>query len=82
MKKIKLNFLIKLIYLQIFVNLFFMPAVNAYVGLGPLLPMIGTVIAYIFIGIITFFGFIVYPFRLIFKKFKKKKINNLNNEKN
>jgi len=82
MKKIKLNFLIKLIYLQVLANLFFIAEVNAYVGLGPLLPIIGTVIAYVFIGIITIFGFVVYPFRLIHKKFKKIKIKTPKNEKN
>ena len=82
MKKIKLNFLIKLIYLQVLANLFFIAKVNAYVGLGPLLPIIGTVIAYVFIGIITIFGFVVYPFRLIHKKFKKIKIKTPKNEKN
>ena len=45
--------------------------------------MLGTIIAYVFIGIISIFGIIVYPLRLIIKKIKNKKDQkeNINNEK-
>mgnify|MGYP001165370319 CR=1 FL=1 len=78
MKKINLTSLIKIFFLNIFLILFLSFKAHAYIGLGPLLPMIGSIIAYIFIAIITIFGFIVYPFRIILKKIKKK--NNKDNE--
>tara|TARA_B100000035_G_C20618632_1_gene387140 strand:+ start:243 stop:494 length:252 start_codon:yes stop_codon:yes gene_type:complete len=73
MKKINLTLLIKIFFLNILILLFYNSKVYAYIGLGPLLPMIGSIIAYIFIGIITIFGFIIYPFRIILKKIKRKK---------
>lgn len=83
MRKIKLNLLIKILFIQIFIILATYTKAYAYIGLGPLLPMLGTIIAYVFIGIISIFGIIVYPLRLIIKKIKNKKDQkeNINNEK-
>ena len=83
MRKIKLNLLIKILFIQIFMTLATCTKAYAYIGLGPLLPMLGTIIAYVFIGIISIFGIIVYPLRLIIKKIKNKKDQkeNINNEK-
>ena len=46
--------------------------------------MLGTIIAYVFIGIISILGIIVYPLRIIIKKIKNKKNKNkeAQNEKN
>ena len=82
MKKTKSNFLIKIIFLQLLLILIFSSNSFAYIGLGPLLPVIGSIVAYIFIGIITLFGFVIYPFRLILKKMKNKKLKNEINKKN
>ena len=73
MKKIHSNLLIKILLLQILIVLITFTNAHAYIGLGPLLPMLGTIIAYIFIGIISIFGIIVYPLRIVIKKIKKKK---------
>ena len=45
----------------------------AYIGIGPLLPLLGSAILYIFLGIISIIGFIVYPLRKIMAYFKNKK---------
>ena len=82
MKKINLTSLIKIFFFNIFLILFLSSKTYAYIGLGPLLPMIGSIIAYIFIGIITIFGFIIYPFRIILKKIKNKKNENEEIKKN
>ena len=76
MKKIKSNFLIKIFCLQILIIFILISKAHAYIGLGPLLPMLGSIVAYIFIGIITIFGFMIYPLRLIIKKIKNKKTQN------
>jgi len=73
MKKINSNLLIKILLLQILIVLITFTNAHAYIGLGPLLPMLGTIIAYIFIGIISIFGIIVYPLRILIKKLKNKK---------
>ena len=86
MKKKKLTLLIKIFLIQILIILVSTPKSFAYIGLGPLLPMIGTIIAYVFIGIITIFGLILYPLRTIIKKIKNRKNktqdNGNQNEKN
>ena len=86
MKKKKLTLLIKIFLIQILIILVSTSKSFAYIGLGPLLPMIGTIIAYVFIGIITIFGLILYPLRTIIKKIKNRKNktqdNGNQNEKN
>lgn len=80
MKKKKLNLLIKIFLIQVLIILISTSKSFAYIGLGPLLPMIGTIIAYVFIGIITIFGIILYPLRAIIKKIKNKKNRNKDNQ--
>ena len=84
MKKIKLNLLIKIFLIQILIILASSSKAFAYIGLGPLLPVIGSVIVYIFIGIISILGIIVYPLRIILKKInnKKDKKKDIQSEKN
>ena len=45
----------------------------AYIGIGPLLPLLGSAILYIFLGIVSVLGFVIYPVRKIYKYFKDKK---------
>jgi len=80
MKKKKLNLLIKIFLIQVLIILISTSKSFAYIGLGPLLPMIGTIIAYVFIGIITIFGIILYPLRVIIKKIENKKNRNKDNQ--
>ena len=80
MKKKKLNLLIKIFLIQILIILISTSKSFAYIGLGPLLPMMGTIIAYVFIGIITIFGIILYPLRVIIKKIENKKNRNKDNQ--
>ena len=68
----------KLIYL-ILISIFLFPInANAYIGIGPLLPLIGTGIVYIILGIIFLLGFIFYPVKklITFLKSKKKSKSN------
>ena len=69
----------KLIYL-ILISIFLFPInANAYIGIGPLIPLIGTGIVYIFLGIIFLLGFIFYPIKKLIAFLKsKKKINQKN----
>ena len=46
---------------------------NAYIGIGPLLPLLGGAIMYIFVGIIIILGFIFYPLKKIYSYLKNKK---------
>ena len=46
---------------------------NAYIGIGPLLPLLGSAIMYIFVGIIMVMGFVFYPVKKIYTYFKNKK---------
>ena len=61
-----INYLILLI---VFITL---PA-NAYVGLGPLIPMLGSIMIYIIITLITIIGIFLYPFKILISKIKKNK---------
>jgi len=75
-----LNFWNKTIFVSLFLILLTNNSSEAYIGLGPLIPILGSLVMYIFIGIITFLGLILYPLRLLKKKFKKKnKKSNLKN---
>ncbi len=55
--------------------LFFLLQTNvfAYLGLGPLIPMIGSAIIYIFFFILTIFGILWLPIRKLYQLFFKKK---------
>lgn len=45
----------------------------AYLALGPLIPIIGNIIVFIFIGIVAILGFLAYPIKKLIDKKKKKK---------
>ena len=55
---------------------------NAYIGIGPLLPLLGSAIMYIFVGIIMVMGFIFYPLKKIYNYLKNKKKTKFDNNKN
>ena len=46
---------------------------NAYIGIGPLIPLLGSAIAYIFLGAILVLGFLFYPIKKLINYFKNKK---------
>ena len=72
----------KLIYL-ILISIFLFPInANAYIGIGPLIPLIGTGIVYIFLGVIFLLGFIFYPIKKLIAYFKSKKKSKLNKNEN
>ena len=72
----------KLIYL-ILISIFLFPInANAYIGIGPLIPLIGTGIVYIFLGIIFLLGFIFYPIKKLIAFLKSKKKSKLNKNEN
>ena len=62
----------KIIITNIVIILFATNA-NSYIGLGPLIPIIGSSIAFLFGLIVIFVGFISYPLIKIYKSIKKKK---------
>lgn len=68
-----LNFWNKILFVFLVLIIYPHNSSEAYIGLGPLVPVLGSIVMYIFIGIITFLGIILYPLRLLQKKFKKKK---------
>ena len=72
----------KLIYLILISILLFPINANAYIGIGPLLPLIGTGIVYIFLGIIFLLGFIFYPIKKLIAFLKSKKKSKLNKNEN
>lgn len=72
----------KLIYL-ILISIFLFPInANAYIGIGPLIPLIGTGIVYIFLGVIFLLGFIFYPIKKLIVFLKSKKKSKLNKNEN
>lgn len=46
---------------------------NAYIGIGPLIPLLGSAIAYIFLGAILVLGFLFYPVKKLINYFKNRK---------
>lgn len=64
-------FKFSLIYLL--VDLVFLKPAYAYLGLGPLIPVIGNIIVYIFLFIISIIGMVVYPIKILLKIKKKNK---------
>ena len=69
----KLIFLNKFLLITSFFIFFFNTLGHAYIGLGPLIPVLGTIIVWIFIALVSVFGFIVYPIKKILDKTKNKK---------
>ena len=62
----------KKIFTLVAASFFFFENVNAYIGIGPLIPLIGSAILYIFLGIVTILGFVVYPIKKIQSYIKAK----------
>ena len=69
----KLIFLSKFSLLISFFILFFHNVGHAYIGLGPLIPVLGNIIVWVFVALVSIFGFIVYPIKKILDKTKNKK---------
>ncbi len=63
------------IFVIIFFLLFFYQHAEAYIGIGPLIPLIGNAIVFIFLALVGVMGFIIYPFRKIYSHIKNKKKN-------
>jgi len=72
MKKINIKFLV---YLQLIFFISIKPSYS-YIGLAPLVPILGQLILFIFIAILSFLGIFFYPIRLYLKKKKEKKKQN------
>ena len=72
MKKINIKFFV---YLQIIFFIFTTPSYS-YIGLAPLVPILGQLILFIFIAVLSFLGIFFYPIRLYLKKRKEKKKQN------
>jgi len=61
-----------------FTVLFSISSINnsyAYLGLGPLIPVLGNIILFLFVGFISILGFLYYPLKKI-KEYTKNKIKN------
>ena len=72
MKKINIKFFV---YLQIIFFLSITPSYS-YIGLAPLVPILGQLILFIFIAVLSFLGIFFYPIRLYLKKRKEKEKQN------
>jgi len=74
----------KIIFYSFLLNFFALDFANAYVGLGPLIPVLGGAITFILVILIAFLGIIAYPVKkfLDYRKNKKnlKKDNNKVNQ--
>lgn len=55
--------------------IFYSKIAYSYLGLGPLIPLIGNAIVFIFIAIAAILGFLAYPIKKIIEKRKKSKKN-------
>ena len=71
----KLIFLNKFLLIIFFFTVFSSTISYAYIGLGPLIPILGNIIIWIFVVLLSVFGFIVYPIKKILDKIKNKKKN-------
>jgi len=69
----KLIFLNKFLLITSFFIFFFNSVGHTYIGLGPLIPVLGNIIVWVFVALVSIFGFIVYPIKKIFDKTKNKK---------
>ena len=64
----------KKIFFLIFICCFFIFKYSyGYFGLGPLVPLIGNAIVFIFIGIVALLGFLAYPLKKFYEYITKKK---------
>jgi hypothetical protein len=70
---------IKLLFF-LFCFIFAVSNANAYVGLGPLMPVIGGVITFVLIIVVAFFGLIAFPVKKLIN-YRRNKKNKINKEK-
>ena len=54
----------------------------AYLGMGPLIPAIGSAVMFLFVIILAVFGIFFYPIKKFLNKKKKKEIKDINNFEN
>ena len=54
----------------------------SYLGLGPLIPLMGNAIVFFFIALAAIFGFLAYPIKKIIEKKKRKKKKKKKNRNN
>ena len=52
----------------------------AYLGMGPILPMLGSALVFIFLIVIGIFGIFFYPIKKLLEKRKKNNINDNDKE--
>ena len=69
----KLVFLNKFLLITSFFIFFSNSVAQAYIGLGPLIPILGNIIVWIFVALVSILGFVVYPIKKILDKTKNKK---------
>ena len=67
----------KLFFITIIISFFISDYAQAYVGIGPLIPLIGNAVVFIFLAAVGIMGFVLYPVRKIYSYVKKKKQNKL-----
>tara|TARA_B100000989_G_scaffold62876_1_gene43405 strand:- start:2321 stop:2572 length:252 start_codon:yes stop_codon:yes gene_type:complete len=73
---------LKLILLILYLYFFSTNHSYAYLGLAPLIPLIGQGILYVIIFLIIVAGLILYPLKKLINKIRKKKSNIKDNTKN
>ena len=69
----KLIFLNRFLLITSFFIFFFNNVGHTYIGLGPLIPVLGNILVWLFVALVSFFGFIAYPIKKILDKKKNKK---------
>jgi|TARA_B100000953_G_C17681539_1_gene312373 hypothetical protein len=71
----------KLLFITFIISIYATES-SSYIGLGPLIPIIGSSIVFLFSFIVIILGFISYPLIKIYKAIKRKKgKNSLDNKK-
>ena len=71
----KFHNLLKYFFIVSLFSLCFFTNVNAYIGLAPLIPLIGQAFIWIIVGLIAVLGFIAYPLKLLLNKKKGKSVD-------
>ena len=72
-----------MIFFIVIVSLFFYSTnLFAYIGLGPLIPILGNALVFIFFTVISIIGVFFYPIKKILSIRKKTKEKNNGNKKN
>ena len=71
--------IIKYIKLLNYVTIIFFISIKpsySYIGLAPLVPILGQLILFIFLAVLSFLGIFFYPIRIFLKKREEKKKKN------